>query len=110
MRTLIVLIVGLMVVGCENEAPSQKKPINEIVPRMMNEMEDRYSKKGVSVTALRLFHEKGEKYTGTGEFTWKNEKYKFTLDLSLADDSYKWNATPLTGNQELIKIFKYSTY
>ena len=36
-------------------------------------------------------------------------KYKFTMDVTMVDGSYNWIATPLTGNQELIKIFKYST-
>ena len=103
------LALCLCLAGCGREASSKVMPIYELVPHIKNEMEARYSKKGVSANTLFLYHDKGKKYEGTGEFTWKDEKYKFTMDVTMVDGSYNWIATPLTGNQELIKIFKYST-
>jgi|TARA_B100001971_G_C18251638_1_gene578700 hypothetical protein len=109
-KVFTAMVACLMVVGCGDGKSTQVKSTHELTPQMMNEMKGRYGKKGVSVTALRLYHEEEGKYTGTGEFTWKDEKYKFTLDATVTGDNCKWNATPLTGNQELMKIFKYSTY
>ena len=73
-------------------------------------MADNYSKKGVSVNSLNLYPEKPEKFGGGGTVTWKGEEYKFTIDVTLAEGGYHWIVTPLSGNQELIRIFKYSTH
>ena len=73
-------------------------------------MADSYAKKGVNVNYLNLYPEKHDKFSGGGTVAWKGEEYKFTIDVTMTDGGYHWIVTPLTGNQELIRIFKYSTH
>ena len=109
MRTLIVLSVLLASVGCDKPV-SHIKPIEELAPYIKGKMADSYSKKGVSVNSLNLYPEKPDKFGGGGTVTWKGEEYKFTIEVTLAEGGYHWIVTPLSGNQELIRIFKYSTH
>ena len=109
MRTLIVLSVLLASVGCDKPA-SYIKPIEELGPYIKGKMADSYAEKGVNVNSLNLYPEKHDKFSGGGTVAWKGEEYKFTIDVTMTDGGYHWVVTPLTGNQELIRIIKYSTH